>query len=133
MIIDIEAGAGPHWHISKGKESKQAWSEMDVERLMKDAQYADQAGQPRRALDLVSQAFSLLAELQPQISGERSHLWWGRAGHDITLLPGSSLAQIEEEGSLLRSKSYLGLGRLEVLQQSLLCNNNYLKILGGAQ
>ena len=52
---------------------------------------------------------------------------------ELTLLPGSSLAQIEEEGSLLRSKSYLGLGRLEVLQQSLLCNNNYFNILGGAQ
>ena len=55
------------------------------------------------------------------------------AGPELTLLPGSSLAQIEEEGSLLRSKSYLGLGRLEVRQQSLLCNNNYFNILGGAQ
>ena len=65
--------------ISKGKESKQVWSEMDVARLMKDAQFAEQAGHPRRALDLVNKAFSVLAELHPQLSGERRHLYWGRA------------------------------------------------------
>ena len=70
---------------------------MEVLRLMKDAQYADQSGHPHRALSLVNKAFSLLAELHPQISG-------------------SELTQIEHQGELLRSKCYLALGRLEVTQ-----------------
>ena len=53
------------------KERNKVYSQMDVLRLMKDALYAEQSDHPHRALSLVNQAFLLLAELHPQISGER--------------------------------------------------------------
>lgn len=80
-----------------GKESKKVVSRMEVERLMKDGQYAEQSAHPHRALNLVNTGFSLLTEIHPQVSGVE-------------------LNQIEHQGFLLRSKCYLALGRLEVLQ-----------------
>ena len=70
--------------LSKGKEKKKQSSKMEVLRLLKDAQYADQSGHPHRAVGLVNRAFSLLADLHPQISGERGmvlspvHSHWSR-------------------------------------------------------
>ena len=103
---------------------------MDVERLMKDAQYADQSGHPHRALGLVNKAFSLLAELHPQISGERA----GTAMLLQSQSSGPELNQIEHQGFLLRSKCYLALGRLEVSQPHHVerSENNYFYNLGGS-